>query len=205
MLTALLITAAVVLLLGIGKISTPTISKTTQLDYVDEIDWMRGFIDALRSGATAREALSYTNLDLVPTTKAVLQQQGELSVALAADAIKRNSLLLKALAACWQVSQQHGAPLSPAMQSALTAQLDRIAISAEIRSQLAGPKTAALTLTLLPAVTLLMAQLIGIPAFAWLIGSAAGFGVLVVGVSLLIAGSWVMHKLASNIERELQL
>jgi Flp pilus assembly protein TadB len=205
MLTALSIAAAVMLLLGVGKIPTPTISRATQSTYVDEIDWMRGFIDALRSGATAREALSYTNLDLVPTAKAVLQQQGELSAALATDAIKRNSLLLKALAACWQVSQQHGAPLSPAMQSALTAQLDRIAIAEEIRSQLAGPKTAALTLALLPVATLLMAQLIGIPAFAWLIGSAVGLGVLIVGASLLIAGSWVMHKLASNIERELQL
>jgi Flp pilus assembly protein TadB len=205
MVTAVLVTTAALLLLGVIKIPTLTIVRASQSDYVDEIDWMRGFIDALRSGATAREALSYTNLNLVPTTKAVLQQQGEVGAALTTDAIERNSLLLKALAACWQVSQQHGAPLSPAMQSALTAQLDRIAIAEEIRSQLAGPKTAGLTLALLPVATLLMAQLIGIPALGWLIGSAAGFGVLIVGTSLLIAGSWVMHKLASNIERELQL
>jgi tight adherence protein B len=205
MIEGVLIAAAIALLLGVNQLAFPKIIQYQNQDQADEIDWMRGFIDALRIGATPTEALNYINLDLVPKTKAALQQQTDLSSALAADALQRNSLLLKALAACWQVSQQHGAPLSPAMQSALTAQLDRMAIAAEVKSQLAGPKTAALTLALLPVATLLMAQAIGISAVKWLITSGFGIGILVIGSSLLGLGTWIMFRLAANIEQELQL
>lgn len=172
---------------------------------VDEIDWMRGFIDSVRSGVTAREALSFSNLDLVPNAASKLTQPTELAAALTQDARNQNSLLLKALAACWHVSQQHGAPLAPALQSALDAQLDRIAVAEEIKSQLAGPKTAAITLALLPIATLLLAQSLGISAFAWLISSPVGLVVLVIGVTFLSIGTAVMFKLAGNIEQELQM
>jgi tight adherence protein B len=205
MIEGVLIAMAIGLLLGVNQIAIPKVIQFQNRDQADEVDWMRGFIDALRTGATPSEALSYLDLDLIPKTKIALQQQTDLSTALATDAMQRNSLLFKALAACWQVSQQHGAPLSPAMQAALSAQLDRAAIADEVKSQLAGPKTAAITLALLPAATLLMAQVIGISAFRWLTTSGFGIGVLVFGLCLLGLGTWIMFRLAANIEQELQL
>jgi hypothetical protein len=50
-----------------------------------------------------------------------------------------------------------------------------------------------------------MAQAIGISAVKWLITSGFGIGVLVIGSSLLGLGTWIMFRLAANIEQELQL
>lgn len=204
MTSALLVFLSVWLALGVNAYPRLVITKQESRD-LDQIDWMRGFIDSLRSGATATEALKYAKADLIPTAKLRISQPTELAAALAVDAKTQNSLLLKALAACWQVSQLHGSPLAPAMQSALDAQLDRIAVADEIKSQLAGPRAAALTLALLPVATLLLAQSLGIAAIGWLFGTAIGIAVLVVGVLFLSIGTAVMFSLAKNIERELQL
>lgn len=204
MTSAMLVFLSAWLAFGINFYPQLKITKQEGKD-LDQIDWMRGFIDSLRSGATATEALKYANADFIPTAKLQLGQPTELAAALAIDAKTQNSLLLKALAACWQVSQLHGSPLAPAMQSALDAQLDRIAVADEIKGQLAGPKAAALTLALLPVATLLLAQSLGIGAIAWLFGTAIGIGVLIIGVLFLTIGTAVMFNLAKNIERELQL
>ena len=201
---ALLITFAVALWLGVKTV--PTIKFVNKYNIeLDEIDWMRGFIDSLRAGMPAWEALSNSNQKFIPIASKKLNQPIELPIALAQDAKLQNSLLLKALAACWQVSQQHGAPLGPAMQSALDAQLDRVMVADEIKSQLAGPKTASVTLALLPIATLLLAQSLGISAMSWLLTSPIGLISLVIGGLLLGSGTWVMFRLAKNIEQELQL
>lgn len=202
--TGLLILLAVALWLGVTKVPTIKLVNKSKVE-LDEIDWMRGFIDSLRAGMPAWEALSNSNQMFIPAASKKLTQPTELPSALTKDAKLQNSFLLKALAACWQVSQQHGAPLGPAMQSALDAQLDRIMVADEIKSQLAGPKTAAVTLALLPIATLLLAQSLGIPAISWLLTSPAGLISLVIGGSLLGSGTWVMFRLAKNIEQELQL
>lgn len=204
MITGLLILLAVALWLGVTKVPTIKLVNKSKVE-LDEIDWMRGFIDSLRAGMPAWEALSNSNQMFIPAASKKLTQPTELPSALTKDAKLQNSFLLKALAACWQVSQQHGAPLGPAMQSALDAQLDRIMVADEIKSQLAGPKTAAVTLALLPIATLLLAQSLGIPAISWLLTSPAGLISLVIGGSLLGSGTWVMFRLAKNIEQELQL
>jgi len=204
MIAALLMTFAVALWLGVNTVPKIQLGNKSNIE-LDEIDWMRGFIDSLRAGMPAWEALSNSNHKFIPMASKKLNQPIELPIALAQDAKLQNSLLLKALAACWQVSQQHGAPLGPAMQSALDAQLDRIMVADEIRSQLAGPKTAAVTLALLPIATLLLAQSLEIAAISWLLTSTIGLISLVIGGFLLGSGTWVMFRLAKNIEQELQL
>jgi tight adherence protein B len=204
MTTAILLFIASALVLGCIRYPKLQVVKKENLE-LDEVDWMRGLIDALRAGATPSEALGYGNHRIIPTTSKKLNQPTEIVLALRADANQSNSLLLKALAACWQVSQQHGAPLAPALQSALDAQLDRIAIADEIKSQLAGPRTAALTLALLPFATLLFAQSLGISAVSWLITSWFGFAVLILGIALLGTGTLIMFRLTNAIERELRM
>ena len=79
MIEGVLIAAAIALLLGVNQVATPKLIRYQNQDQANEIDWMRGFIDALRIGATPTEALNYVNLELVPKTKAALQQQTDLS------------------------------------------------------------------------------------------------------------------------------
>lgn len=201
---AALFTISIALWLGITKVPVVKIVKSQETQ-LDEIDWMRGFIDSLRAGMPAWEALSNSDSKLIPTASTKLIDQSGIAAALAQDAKQQNSLLLKALAACWQVSQQHGAPLAPALQSALDAQLDRVLVADEIKSQLAGPKTAAITLALLPVATLLLAQSLGINAISWLLTTSTGFVTLSVGLIFIGTGTWVMFRLAKNIEQELQL
>lgn len=204
MTAAALFAISIALWLGITKVPVVKIVKSQETQ-LDEIDWMRGFIDSLRAGMPAWEALSNSDRSLIPTASTKLIDQSGIAAALAQDAKQQNSLLLKALAACWQVSQQHGAPLAPALQSALDAQLDRVLVADEIKSQLAGPKTAAITLALLPVATLLLAQSLGINAISWLLATSTGLVTLSVGLIFIGTGTWVMFRLAKNIEQELQL
>ncbi|MFM1906263.1 MAG: hypothetical protein RIT32_1059 [Actinomycetota bacterium] len=203
MISAVLVLMASIFAFGVTNYPRFRLIKSTPAE-VDEIDWMRGIIDALRAGATPSEALGYHKSVLLVEFNLSLPPD-QLTDALANIARQKNSLLLKALAACWQVSQSHGAPLAPALQSALDAQLDRMAVSAEVKSQLAGPKSAAVTLALLPIATLLLAQSLGIPAITWLISSVIGLIVLALGCSLLGIGTWIMFQLAGRIEQELRL
>lgn len=201
---AALFAISIALWLGITKFPVVKIVKSQETQ-LDEMDWMRGFIDSLRAGMPAWEALSNSDSSLIPTASTKLIDQSGIAAALAQDAKQQNSLLLKALAACWQVSQQHGAPLAPALQSALDAQLDRVLVADEIKSQLAGPKTAAITLALLPVATLLLAQSLGIDAISWLLTTPTGLVTLSAGLIFIGTGTWVMFRLAKNIEQELQL
>jgi tight adherence protein B len=112
-------------------------------------------------------------------------------------------LLLRTLAICWQVSEDHGSSLIPALEAALEAHTDREQIRFEIANQLAGPKTAAVTLAILPILTLFLGQTLGIDTFSWVFSSWLTLAILMIGVSLLTAGTFLMLQLTKTIEKDL--
>lgn len=186
------------------KIRLPVLTfETRTKKELVEADWMRGYIDSLRSGATPREALQYSNPALIPNTLRQLRSYGLIQPALHQDALTQDSLLLRTLAICWQVSEDHGSSLIPALEAALEAHTDREQIRFEIANQLAGPKTAAVTLAILPILTLFLGQTLGIDTFSWVFSSWLTLAILMIGVSLLTAGTFLMLQLTKTIEKDL--
>lgn len=99
---------------------------------------------------------------------------------------------LLGVAACWQVAVQEGAGLAEGLDRvgrALRAQLDQ---REELRAQLAGPRSTAQMLALLPAVGLLLGGAMGADPMGVLLHSPAGLVCLAVGALLEWAGlAWV--------------
>lgn len=99
---------------------------------------------------------------------------------------------LSGVAACWQVALEGGAGLArglDAVAGALRAELDQ---REELRALLAGPRSTALVLALLPAFGLLLGGAMGAQPLDVLLHSPAGWVCLTVGLLLEWAGvAWV--------------
>lgn len=99
---------------------------------------------------------------------------------------------LRGAAACWQVSVEGGAGLADGLDrvaSALRLERDQ---RADLHAQLAGPRSTALVLALLPAFGLLLGTAMGADPLRVLLHSPAGLACLAVGGVLEWAGlAWV--------------
>jgi tight adherence protein B len=103
---------------------------------------------------------------------------------------------LRALAACWQVAEQHGPGLADA--------LDRITASlradeqhrARILAELAGPRATVRLLAALPLVGIGMGQALDVSPLRFLIETPWGRLVFVAGVSLELLGAWWVARIA---------
>ncbi|MBW1597995.1 type II secretion system F family protein [Streptomyces sp. JJ38] len=95
---------------------------------------------------------------------------------------------LAGVAACWQVAVDGGAGLADGLDrvaDALRAERDQ---REELDAQLAGPRTTAVALALLPAFGLLLGSAMGAEPLRFLLHSPAGWGVLAGAVLLEAAG-----------------
>ncbi|MGW7517026.1 type II secretion system F family protein [Streptomyces sp. NPDC054796] len=105
---------------------------------------------------------------------------------------------LRGVAACWQVSVEGGAGLAEGLDrvaAALRAERDQ---REELRAQLAGPRSTAAVLALLPAFGLLLGSAMGADPLRVLLHSPAGLGCLLVGGLLEWAGLvWVARLVRS--------
>lgn len=114
---------------------------------------------------------------------------GDVPQALRTAAGRREGLHgLAAVAACWQVAVDGGAGLAAALDrvaGALRAEADQ---RDDLRAQLAGPRSTAVLLALLPVFGLVLGSGLGADPSAVLLHTPAGLGCLVAGVLLECAG-----------------
>jgi tight adherence protein B len=106
---------------------------------------------------------------------------GDVSAALRAAARQPGSEGLAAVAACWQVAVDGGAPLADGLDriaDALRAERDQ---REDVRAQLAGPRSTAVMLALLPVVGVALGTGLGADPLRVLLGTPAGIGCLLVG------------------------
>lgn len=97
----------------------------------------------------------------------------------------------RSTAAAWRVAEASGAPLAPALRAFAEGLRDREAARRDIRIALAGPRSTASIVLLLPAVALLLALLMGVDLLGAL-ASPFGAGSLAAGVALvLLARRWM--------------
>jgi tight adherence protein B len=114
---------------------------------------------------------------------------GDVPQALRTAAGRREGLHgLAAVAACWQVAVDGGAGLAAALDrvaGALRAEADQ---RDDLRAQLAGPRSTAVLLALLPVFGLVLGSGLGADPSAVLLHTPAGLACLVAGVLLECAG-----------------
>lgn len=92
------------------------------------------------------------------------------------------------LAVFWQLAAEHGLPMSTLMRAAHRDIVDRQRFSERMHAALAGARATAVILALLPALGVLLGQVVGAHPVRFLLGSGLGGGLLVVGVGLVCAG-----------------
>lgn len=191
------------LLLGIAAL--PVARRVTRADEArrareQRADAVIGLCGALagevRAGRHPGEALlavAGTADTLAATQAAVLAAArfgGDVPAALAGAAREPGAEGLLGVAACWRVAVDSGAGLAAGLErleGALRAEREQ---SADLRAQLAGPRTTAVLLAWLPVLGLLLGTVLGARPLHVLLHTGAGLGCLAIGGVLEGAGLW---------------
>jgi tight adherence protein B len=92
------------------------------------------------------------------------------------------------LAVCWQLAGEHGLAMSTLMRAAQRDIAERQRFSGHVRSAMAGARATAAILASLPALSVVLGQLIGAHPVAFLLGGGAGGWLLTVGLTLVCGG-----------------
>ncbi|MFI9239282.1 type II secretion system F family protein [Streptomyces sp. NPDC053079] len=146
----------------------------------------------LRAGRQPGEAMAgLTRMELGPGWPAVpaaARFGGDVPGALRKAGLQPGAEGLNGVAACWQVAVDGGAGLASGLErvaAALSAERDQ---RDELRAQLAGTRSTAAMLALLPVLALLMGSALGAAPLRVLLHTPAGIGCLVLGGLLECAG-----------------
>ncbi|MBW8482913.1 type II secretion system F family protein [Actinomadura sp. PM05-2] len=107
---------------------------------------------------------------------------------------------LRLLAACWQVCAERGGALATVLEGLATALRAEEAQRQEVATQLAGPRATARMVALLPLMGLGLGAALGAHPLAFLLGTPPGWGCLVAGTALDLAGLLWTRRLARNAE-----
>jgi tight adherence protein B len=92
------------------------------------------------------------------------------------------------LAVFWQLAAEHGLAMSTLMRAAHRDIVDRQRFSERMHAALAGARATAVILALLPALGLLLGQIVGAHPLRFLLGGGPGGALLILGVGLVCAG-----------------
>ncbi|MGW2046652.1 type II secretion system F family protein [Streptomyces sp. NPDC001858] len=135
-----------------------------------------------------------------PSVLAAARFGGDVPKALAVAARQPGADGLLGLAACWRVAVDQGAGLAAGLdrlEAALRAERDQ---RADLRAQLAGPRTTVVMLAGLPVLGLLLGAGLGADPLHVLLHTGAGLGCLLVGGVLEGLGTWWALRIVRNAE-----
>ncbi|WP_329519018.1 type II secretion system F family protein [Spirillospora sp. NBC_01491] len=103
---------------------------------------------------------------------------------------------LRLLAACWRIGAERGGTLATVLDSLAAALRDQETQRQEVAVQLAGPRSTARFLAILPALGLAMAAALGANPITFLFGTLPGAACLTAGIGLDLTGLWWTRRLA---------
>jgi tight adherence protein B len=110
--------------------------------------------------------------------------------------------VLAQVAACWLVGAG-GAGLVDAIQHVAASARAAEDVRVEMEAQLAGPRSTARLLSILPVVGLGLGIMLGADPVSWLVGSMPGRICLALGIALTLIGTWWTGRIAVGVERRL--
>lgn len=157
----------------------------------------------LPAGLALERAAASVSADVCPHAVGTARLGGDVARALRTDAKERGLPVLRLLAALWQVADDSGAGLAQAARRLAAAQATSQTIRRELAAQLAGPRATAKVLAGLPALGLLLGSGLGADPLGWLLGTPLGWGVLVAGCLLELAGILWTRRITRGVEQML--
>jgi len=144
------------------------------------------------AGLSPRTAWAHIGEATDDTTVAAVGQRvaaGE-SVATAVAALA-TAPAWRSTAAAWGIAEASGAPLAPALRAFADGLRDREAARRDIRIALAGPRSTASIVLLLPAVALLLALIMGVDLFGALVTPLGAASLIGGALLVLVARRWM--------------
>ncbi|MEV0314330.1 type II secretion system F family protein [Nonomuraea fuscirosea] len=174
--------------------------------------WRRASIELCQSlsaelsaGRTPGEALTraitaveFPDPDLLRPIIAAARDGGDVPAALTSSAPPQGGEGLRQLAACWEVGTTVGASMAALVDRVAHTLRAAQAHRQDVAAQLAGPRTTARMLALLPALGLLMAGALNMHPLDFLFGSLPGFMCLIAGITLDACGLWWTNRMATQ-------
>ncbi|MHB1065916.1 MAG: type II secretion system F family protein [Candidatus Nanopelagicales bacterium] len=134
-----------------------------------------------------------------PAALAAAASGRDVAAALREDSAARPPLAH--LAACWEVAATSGTGLAVAVERLAAATRAAEEVRVELEGQLAGPRSTARMLGLLPVVGLGLGTMLGADAVGWLLGTPAGWASLGTGIGLTVLGQAWTGRIAASVER----
>lgn len=157
---------------------------------------LRSLVAGLRAGAHPAEAAEAAAADAQPPAAAPMRAiaaaarlGGDMRRALGGT--QTLAAVLARVSRAWALAQRHGLPLADVLD-AVSRDLDqRVRFARQVLARMAGPRTSATTLAVLPTVGIGLGEAMGAHPLRVLTTPGLGQLLLVVGVALLCAGvSW---------------
>lgn len=162
---------------------------------------LSGLRAELISGSTAHHALQYIVesqfANELSNTFVALETFSNVHNALLQDAQTSKFSGLEQLAVAWELSQETGAPLASLVEQIIFTFEEMEKRRALIHTETAGVKATVYVLAALPLIGMFLAAMLGINVITWFFTGLFGFGCLLAGVLLELAGIvWVRRMIA---------
>jgi tight adherence protein B len=127
-------------------------------------------------------------------------QRRDIDVVLARLADRPGAEGLRLLAASWRIGAERGGTFASVIHGLAVVLRDEESQRQEVAAQLAGPRTTARFLALLPLLGLAMAAALGVRPLSFFFGTLPGAVCLLLGTTLDIAGLWWTRCLVRSAE-----
>jgi tight adherence protein B len=182
-------------------------SPTRQADAwrLASIELCQALSAELSAGRTPGEALTraitavdFPDPEALRPILAAARDGGDVSAALTASTPPQGGEGLRQLAACWGVSVTVGAGLAALIERVAATLRTSQAHRQDVAAQLAGPRTTARMLAVLPVLGLLMAAALNMHPLDFLFGSLPGLACLATGAALDACGLWWTNRMATQ-------
>ncbi|MEW9554721.1 type II secretion system F family protein [Nonomuraea sp. NPDC050783] len=148
----------------------------------------------------AMAAVDLPDPDLLRPVEAAARNGGDVPAALVTAAPRQGGDGLRRLAACWQVSTSAGAGLATLVERVAVTLRTTQAHRQDVAAQLAGPRTTARMLAVLPVLGLLMAAALNMHPLRFLLGGLPGLACLATGITLNACGLWWTSRMSNQAE-----
>ena len=167
---------------------------------------LRTVVAGLRSGAHPAAAADTAAADAQPPADGAMRAMaaaarldGDLSTALADTKNAAMAAALARVATAWRLAQRHGLPLADVLDAVRRDLEQRARHTRQVLARMAGPKSSATALSLLPLLGIGLGEAVGARPIRMLTGTGLGQMLLLVGVSLLCAGVVWSGRITSRV------
>jgi tight adherence protein B len=168
----------------------------------EAIAWVLALAGELRAGNPALQAVqtSTQRHGVAPRAARAARLGGDVAAALRADAQESGATLLSAVASFWDLAQSSGAGMATALERTADGYRQSLAVRRTLDVELAAPRATARMMSLLPAIGVGFAMLLGADPLRWLTTTVPGLFCLVAGFGANMCGFLWIRQIVRRLE-----